>query len=98
MHFLVELPVKLDVIIHNENSRLMCFMWLLSNSLGTSRWQSLDGRYYSSEGSSATDERQHKATQKSKAKQKREEAKLKLNSLLESIGKVTAIIIQQTSP
>ena len=86
----------MDVSGYKENSRLMCFMWFLSNSLGAGRGQSLDGRYYSSEGSSATDEGQHRATQKSKARQKREEAKLKLNSLLESIGKVMAILMQQT--
>ncbi|KAF0305079.1 28S ribosomal protein S31, mitochondrial [Amphibalanus amphitrite] len=55
--------------------------------LGMTRWHTADDRNFSSEGPKAPDDKQDRATPKDKIKLKQEEARSKLNSLLESIEK-----------
>ena len=64
------------------------FGWNFLSSLGITRWQTSDNRHLSSKGPSSADDDQHKSKAKEKDKLKKEEARLKLNSLLESIEKV----------
>ncbi|XP_043207204.1 28S ribosomal protein S31, mitochondrial-like [Amphibalanus amphitrite] len=55
--------------------------------LGMTRWHTPDDRNFSSEGPKAPDDKQDRPTPKDKDKLKQEEARSKLNSLLESIEK-----------